>query len=37
VCLRCPQIVTRVPGHDALSRIAMTPERPPISEPDPAG
>jgi len=26
VCLRCPQIVTRVPGDDALSRIAVTPQ-----------
>ena len=24
VCLRCPQIITRVPGDDALSRIAVT-------------
>ena len=36
VCLRCPQIVTRVPGNDALSRIAVTPEPPPILEDDPA-
>ncbi len=28
VCLRCPQIVTRVPSDDALSRIAATPEAP---------
>jgi hypothetical protein len=37
VCLRCPQIITRVSGDDALRRIATTPERPPTVEPDPAG
>jgi hypothetical protein len=26
VCLRCPQIVTRVPGNDPSSRIAATPQ-----------
>lgn len=32
VCLRCPQIVTRVPSDDALSRIAVTPASAPFSE-----
>lgn len=28
VCLRCPQIATRVPGADLLARIAVTPHPP---------
>ena len=25
VCLRCPQVITRVPSDDSLGRIALTP------------
>src|SRR5258708_6218689 len=32
VCLRCPQIVTRVPDKDALSRIAVTPPAPALEK-----
>jgi hypothetical protein len=35
VCLRCPQIITRIPGTDALSWIAMSPEHPLAIEADP--
>jgi hypothetical protein len=32
VCLRCPQIITRVPADDALSRIAATPTAPALEK-----